>query len=112
MAQGSKALTTLNQVLELDVPDDSGGVVGIQYGAFGADGTTAATGTVVVEGSINGVEWYAGSIVPQAGGAGVASLTAPGLGSVKLGGAARARARMSVVGGAQGVKVGLNTAAT
>jgi hypothetical protein len=112
MAGGAVALTTLNQALELSTVDCEGGFIGVQYGAFGADGVTAASGTIVAEVSINGVEWYAKNFIPPGGGAGTATLAAPGIAYVKPEGASRVRFRMSVVGGGQGVQVFANTQAT
>lgn len=111
MAQTTGVLKAVNDVVTVDTSDDAGGVVGIQYGAFGGDGTTAATGTIVAESSNNGVEWYAKKITKNDDTA-VDNLTAPGLGSVKPGGFSKVRIRLSAGASAQGVTVSLNTQAT
>jgi hypothetical protein len=98
------ALKLLNDTVELDFPGDEGVYGSIQYGAFGADGITASTGTVVLEGTNDGKNWFVIAITPAGGGAAVLLLAAVGL-AWAVCPFDRIRARMSVVGGAQGVQV-------
>lgn len=107
MAQQKKALQLLNDSIEFAIEPDLNGSVAVQYGAFGADGVTAATGTIVVEVSLNGVEWYPLKITLNDK-TDADNLLAPGIGHSDFIGYTRGRVRMSVVGGAQGVTVWTN----
>lgn len=112
MANVSKALVLLNDTMEIPLPSEEGVYISLQYGTHGADGVTAATGTVVLEGGNDGgvpggIDWVIIGLTPAGGGAVVLSLAAPGLGWAYAP-YNRVRARMSVVGGAQGVEVAAN----
>ena len=107
MALEDGNLQLLNDVAELELDHDLGSVVSLEYGPFGADGVTASTGTVVLEVSNSGLAWYALTVLPLTG-AGVTSVAAVGIWSCDIRFFNRVRARMSVVGGAQGVRVYLN----
>lgn len=100
----TKVLVALNDTMELDFPGDEGVYASLQYGTFGGDGVTAATGTVVLEGTDDGVTWFIIALTPIGGGAAVLNLAAPGMGWA-ITPYDRVRARMSVIGGAQGVRV-------
>lgn len=102
----TQALTLLNQTMELDFPGDEGVYASMQYGATGADGVTASTGSIVLEGTNDGKTWTVIAVTPAGGGAAVLVLAAVGL-AWAITPYDRVRARMSVVGGAQGVQVTL-----
>lgn len=102
----TQALTLLNQTMELDFPGDEGVYASMQYGATGADGVTASTGSVVLEGTNDGKTWTVIAVTPAGGGAAVLVLAAVGL-AWAIAPYDRVRARMSVVGGGQGVQVTL-----
>lgn len=100
----TKALLLLNDTMELDFPGDEGVYASLQYGAFGDDGVTASTGSVVLEGTNDGKTWTVIALTPAGGGAAVLVLAAVGL-AWAVTPYDRVRARMSVVGGAHGVQV-------
>lgn len=100
----TQALKLLNDTMELDFPGDEGVYASVQYGAFGADGVTASTGTIILEGTNDGKTWTTIAITPAGGGAAVLLLAAVGLGWA-ITPYDRIRVRMSVIGGAQGVQV-------
>lgn len=125
MAYSTKALIALNDALVQHLPEDWSGVIAVQYSSTGADGVTASTGTVVVEASNNheppkGIDvqtppvyddWVliAGKNPTTAPPSDIASIAATGMFVAELMGYRWVRARMSVVGGAQGVFVAMNT---
>ena len=104
----TQALTLLNQTMELDFPGDEGVYASVQYGATGADGVTAATGSIVLEGTNDGKTWTVIALTPAGGGAAVLLLAAAGL-AWAIAPYDRVRVRMSVAGGAQGVQVSAST---
>jgi hypothetical protein len=107
MAQQSKVLKLLNDTMEIPQESDWKGAVGIEYGTVGEDGATASSGTVVIEATVSGLAWYTLTIKkPDASTA--LLLSAVGLGYVEATGWQKIRARMSVVGGANGVRVWAN----
>jgi hypothetical protein len=106
-----KALKALNDAIELPLEREESGYASIQYGAFGEDGVTAATGTVVVEVSNNGVEWYPLKLTKNDNTV-VDNLLAAGIAQAFYAGYNAVRARMSVIGGAQGVMVSLGMRST
>src|SRR5678815_2898108 len=108
MAKVAKSLLLLNDTVEVPIPGEEGAFVSVQYGTKGDDGVTASTGTIVLEGSNNDVDWVVIAITPAGGGAAVLLLAAAGLGWAQAP-YASVRARMSVVGAAHGVNVGLTS---
>lgn len=107
MAQQMKALKALNDTVDIPLEPDMNGAIGIEYGPFGDDGVTASTGTIVIEATISEKAWYALTI-KKPDGSSAASLAAVALGYVETTGWSKVRARMSVAGGAQGVRVWAN----
>lgn len=107
MALEDGNLQTLNSVVELELDPDQGSLASLEYGPFGADGSTASTGTVVLEASNSGLAWYVLTVLPPTG-AGVVAASAVGIWTCDIRYYNRVRARMSVVGGAKGVRVFLN----
>jgi hypothetical protein len=106
MAEQSKVLAVVNDTMEVPLDTDWNGAVGIEYGPKG-DNNAASTGTVVVEGSVSLLAWYALKIVlPDA--SKVDLLAAAGLGYVDATGYTKVRVRMSVAGTANGVRVWAN----
>lgn len=107
MATVSKALVLIGDTIEVPLPGEEGVYVSLEYGSKGADGITAATGTVILEGCNNagapgGADWITIGLTPAAGGVVVLLLAALGMGWAYAP-YNRIRARLSVVGGAQGV---------
>jgi hypothetical protein len=126
MAYSGGPLVLLNDALTQELPVDWSGVIAVQYSSTGADGVTASTGTVVIEASVNHFpasvqnqittpaphdDWViiAGKNPTTAPPGDIASIAAAGLFVAELMGYRYVRARMSVVGGAQGVFVAMNT---
>jgi hypothetical protein len=104
MAQQSGVLKVLNGVVPIALVKDWNGAAGVEYGPKGEDGNTASSGTLIVEGTVSSLAWYPLKIVLPDGSK-VDFLSAPGIGWVEVTGYNAARARMTVVGGAQGVRV-------
>jgi hypothetical protein len=104
MAQQSGIVKALNGVVPLFLSKDWNGAIGVEYGPKGEDGTTASSGTIIFEGTVSGAAWYPLKIVLPDGSK-VDNLTAPGLGYVENTGFDQMRCRMTVAGGAQGVRV-------
>lgn len=81
-------LTALNAALDLNISD-----------AFSEEGNIDVSGTfvatLVTEGSVDGATWRSLEMSPVAGGAGVASVTAPGAWRVNFGGLKAAKVRVS-----------------
>ena len=104
MAEQSGILKALNAVIPIAINKAWNGACGVEYGPKGEDNVTGSTGTVLFEGTISGAAWYPLKItLPD--GTKVDNFAAPGLGSIEALGFDQVRARMSVAGGAQGVRV-------
>jgi len=86
--RAQKTLGALNDELPLNISDSYS-----EEGVIDISGTFTAT--LVVEGSADGVTYRALAMSPVAGGAAVASVTAPGAWRVDFGGAKAARVRVS-----------------
>lgn len=63
------------------------------YGALGIDVRGTFTATLIFEGTVDNTNWFTLTVNPQAGGAGVTSVTAAGTWFVNIPGMARVRAR-------------------
>lgn len=107
MAQEAKVLLQVNDVAEIPVDPDFNGAIGIEYGPFGADDVTASSGTFVIEATVSGRAWYLLTI-KKPDGTSVANMAAVGIGYVENTGWTKVRARMTVAGGAQGVRFWAN----
>jgi hypothetical protein len=106
MAEQSKVLAVVNDTMEIPLDTEWNGAVGIEYGPKGNNNTNSS-GTIVVEGSVSLLAWFALKIVlPDA--SKVDLLAAAGLGYVDTTGYTKVRARLSVAGGADGVRVWAN----
>jgi methenyltetrahydromethanopterin cyclohydrolase len=105
MAQESKVLLQLNDTLDIPLDTDWNGAAGIEYG-LGADGS-AGSGTVVIEATVSGLAWFPLTL-KKSDGTTAANLSAAGIAYIETTGYTKCRARMSVVGGAQGVRVWVN----
>lgn len=104
MARSQAFLAQVGDEVFLKVPSDSVPGIAIQYGNFQQDGATGATGTFVAEVSLNtdgfavkphanpqrtdgdptgtypsSGDWIGTNVTPFGGGAGVATMTAPGI---------------------------------
>lgn len=100
----TKALRALNDTMDIQLDAGCNGPVAVEYGPKGADDVAAATGTVVAEVSNTGLAWYPQPItLPDKTIA--ANMAAAAIGYFEVTSWQLARIRMSVVGGAQGVKV-------
>jgi hypothetical protein len=106
MAEQSKVLAALNETMEIPLDTDWNGAVAVEYGPKGNNNTNS-TGTVVFEGSVSLLAWYALTI-KLLDGTTAASLAAAGMGYLETTGFTKIRARMSVAGGADGVRVWAN----
>lgn len=104
MGLGVKPLKVLNDVLEVAIGKLENGPVSVEYGTKGGDDVTAASGTIVVEASNSGVDWYPLKITKNDK-TDVDTLVAAGIGYVENTSWEHVRVRLSVAGGAQGVKV-------
>lgn len=104
MGLGTKALKALNDVMLVAISKTDDGPISVEYGPKGEDGVTAASGTIVVEASNSGLAWYALKITTNVK-VDVDNLAAVGIGYVENTSWEMVRVRMSVAGGAQGVKV-------
>ena len=104
MGLAVKALVALNDTLDIQVDKTENGPISVEYGPQGADDATASTGTIVVEASNSGKAYYPLKITDNTK-TDVNSLAAPGIGYVEDTSWEKIRVRLSVVGGAQGVKV-------
>lgn len=107
MALSAKNLVLLNDTAPISLDEDFGSYVGVEYSPFGADGVTASTGTIILEGAISGKQWVTVSLAPPTGAA-VLLAAAAGIWVGDCRPYTRVRARMTVVGGAKGVRVYLN----
>lgn len=106
MANQSKVLVALNDAMEIPVDHDWNGALGVEYGPKGNNNTNS-TGTVVFEGTISAAQWFALKIhLPD--GTLADNFAAVGIGYIEVTGFDRIRARMSVAGGADGVRVYAN----
>ncbi len=86
--RAQKTLGALNDELPLNISDSFS-----EEGVIDISGTFTAT--LVVEGSADGITYRALAMSPVAGGADVASVTAPGAWRVNFGGCKVARVRVS-----------------
>lgn len=91
MARITKSLTLINETIECKLPQDRDAIAGIQYGAGGL-------GTLVLEGTCDGITWIPFGIFPADGSAVVASLTASGIAYTRVGYVEHVRIRKSVAG--------------
>lgn len=91
MAIAKKQITALNDVVAIDVPTDQTVLPAIQLPQGWA-------GTVVLEGTIDGVTYDALSLTPALGGAAVASAAARGIWFGPAGSYDKLQLRVSVAG--------------
>ena len=91
MATIKKAIAALNDAITIDVPTDQPCLASVQLPAGWA-------GTVVVEATLDDVNWVALGLTPVAGGASVALITAAGIWTAAVGAFEKVRARVSVAG--------------
>lgn len=107
MALAAKTLLLLNDAAIISLDEDRGSFVGVEYGPYGDDGSTASTGTIVLEGTVSGLQWVTVSLLPPTGAA-IQLAAVVGIWLADCRAYTTARVRMSVVGGAHGVRVYLN----
>lgn len=91
MAQISKSLTLINEGFELKIPQDQDAIAGLQYGAGGL-------GTLVLEGTCDGITWIPFGLYPADGTAVVLNLAASGIAYARVGYVLKVRVRKSVAG--------------
>lgn len=97
MAIAKKDLTTVGDILELNIPHEKAGMVSIQVGSG------AVAGTALVEITVNGSDWVGVIVTNETSGAAVPAatgLTAAGVYSFDMKGFESVRVRKSASAGA------------
>lgn len=102
MAIASGDLTALNSVIELKLPTDRTAVAGVQYPTGGA-------GTIVLEGTLDGITWVDIFMSHPDGSAAASGLAAAGVGYADVSYFKKIRVRKSVGAAAISPVLSLNS---
>lgn len=98
MARQKKGLAALDASFEVNLPPSQfNGTVAVEYGSLDADESGNSSGTIVVEKTISGIDWYTATLT-KPDKSEVTSLAAAGMGYIEVTADEAVRIRMSVAG--------------